>query len=164
MRVNLRKCGFENRYSATFSSNCFAINKNQVAEMVAAAILVATAGYLKDGCGIHAVDFCSAFSLSCFQRVARADAGWIRHRSRMDTISPCLYPASLVLLRICRQGRPLLAPSRIFTARVSTRHRSSRSFDCAQDFACGLRRPQRKKRSRFFTFALSRSPWTKVQG
>src|SRR5215467_8964031 len=39
----------------------------------------------------------------------------------MDTISPCLYPASLVLLRICRQGRPLLAPSRIFAARVSTR-------------------------------------------
>src|SRR5215471_18223921 len=38
----------------------------------------------------------------------------------MDTTSPCLYPASLVLLRICRQGRPLLAPSRIFTARVST--------------------------------------------
>src|SRR5215472_1820807 len=97
------------RYLATFSSNCFAISGNQVAEMVAAAILVATAGYLKDGCGIHAVDFCSAFSLSCFQRVARADAGWIRHRSRMDTISPCLYPASLVLLRICRQGRPLLA-------------------------------------------------------
>jgi len=30
------------RYLATFSSNCFAINENQVAELVAAAILVAT--------------------------------------------------------------------------------------------------------------------------
>src|SRR5215472_11384541 len=61
--------------------------------------------------------------------------GWIQQ-------SPCLYPASPVVLRICRKGEPLLAPSRIFTARVGTRHRSSRSFDCAQDFACGLRRPQ----------------------
>jgi len=79
-------CG---RYLATFSSNCFAISGNQVAELVAAAILVATSGHLlghlKHGCRIHAVDFCSAFSLSCFQRVARADAGWIRHTSRMDT-------------------------------------------------------------------------------
>jgi len=32
------------RYLATFSSNCFAINENQVAELVAAAILVATSG------------------------------------------------------------------------------------------------------------------------
>jgi len=63
------------RYLATFSSNCFAINGNQVAALVAAAILVATSDHLKDGCRIHAVDFCSAFSLSCFQRVARAHAG-----------------------------------------------------------------------------------------
>src|SRR5215471_14407252 len=33
------------RYLATFSSNCFAINENQVAELVAAAILVATSGH-----------------------------------------------------------------------------------------------------------------------
>ena len=63
------------RYLATFSSNCFEISRNQVAELVAATILVATSGHLKDGCRIHAVDFCSAFSLSCFQRVARAHTG-----------------------------------------------------------------------------------------
>ena len=33
------------RYLATFSSNCFGISRNQVAEMVAAASLVATSGH-----------------------------------------------------------------------------------------------------------------------
>src|SRR5262249_40949231 len=33
------------RYLATFSSNCFAISRNQVAALVAAAVLVATSGH-----------------------------------------------------------------------------------------------------------------------
>src|SRR5262249_50257458 len=98
------------RYLATFSSKCFAISGNQVAELVAAAVLVATSGHLKDGCRIHAVDFCSAFSVSCFQRVAKADAGWIRHTSRMDTTSPCLYPAHPVVLRRADHRSLLIRP------------------------------------------------------
>ena len=61
--------------SLPFPLTCFEISRNQVAELVAATILVATSGHLKDGCRIHAVDFCSAISVSCFQRVTRAHAG-----------------------------------------------------------------------------------------
>jgi len=35
----------QGRYLATFSNNCFAISRNQVAAMVAAAVLVATSGH-----------------------------------------------------------------------------------------------------------------------
>src|SRR5215472_12091933 len=43
--IRFPKNSVRGRYLATFSSNCFAINENQVAALVAAAVLVATSGH-----------------------------------------------------------------------------------------------------------------------
>jgi len=71
--------------------------------------------------------------------------GWIQHL-RVCILQP-RAPANFVT-----KADRCLHP-RNNAARVGTRRLSSRSFDCAptagrgrQDFACGLRRPQRKKR------------------
>src|SRR5215469_17369171 len=74
------------RYLATFSSNCFAISGNQVAELVAAAILVATSGHLmrsskgwvRDTCNRFLFFFLALlFSASC-KGPCRIDTAYIK--------------------------------------------------------------------------------------
>ena len=76
--IRFPKNSVRGRYLATFSSNCFAINENQVAELVAAAILVATSGHLKG----WVQDTCSRFLFRNFGLLFSASC---KGRCRMDT-------------------------------------------------------------------------------
>ena len=69
--------------------------------MVAAAILVATSGHLKDGCRIHGVDFCSAFfgllfSASC-KEPCRIDTAYVKDGYNISVFVSCKLcaPANL---------------------------------------------------------------------
>ena len=89
--------------------------------MVAAAILVATfrlsKGWVQDTCSRFLFRiFALLFSASCKGR-CRIDTAYIKDGYNISVFVSC----NPVLLRICRQGRPLLAPSRNNAARVGTR-------------------------------------------
>ena len=108
------------RYLATFSSNCFAINENQVAELVAAAILVAThrssKGWVRDTCSRFLFRiFAFLFSASCKSR-CRMDTAYVKDGYNISVFVSCkpCAPANL------SQGRTTACPSRNNAARVIT--------------------------------------------